>query len=157
MSGLKGTVGYANVAFDVLSMISLLRANWGVVSANSAVKAEELVHAEQLVDRLNVAVGTKKVSAAEVSEAASTRKRAYTLLVNAYDQVRRAVTFLHWGQAAAIEAIAPSLHGPRSRKTGEEEEPVDDTLPIEQPTTTTNAPATKPTSTGLPDENPLME
>ncbi len=175
MGSLKGAVGYANVAFDVLSVISLLRANWAVVSANSAVKAEELVRAEQLVDRLNVAVGTKKVSAAEVSEAAKTRQRAYTLFVNAYDQVRRAISYLRWGQDAAIEAIAPSLHGPRNRKAAEEEEPeVDDTLPITggaatppaaQSSTQSSTQSTTPagqngrsqaSSTGMPDESPLM-
>lgn len=169
LSTLKGPIGYTNVAFDVLSVISLLRANWDVVAANSAVKPDELVHAEQLVDRLNVAVGTKKVSAAEISEAAKTRQRAYTLFVNAYDQVRRAVTYLRWGQVAAIEAIAPTLHGPRNRKAAEEEEEedVDDTVPgapggVAPPSGASNMPAPQnggapqPISSGMPGESPLM-
>ena len=43
-----------------------------------------------------------------------TRQRAFTLLVTAYDEVRRAVTFVRWAEGDA-DAFAPSLYA-KSRK-----------------------------------------
>ena len=45
------------------------------------------------------------------------RVRAYTLFVRAYDQCRRAATYLRWGEEDADE-IAPSLFANRGGRKG---------------------------------------
>jgi len=48
------------------------------------------------------------------SDASDTRQRAFSLLVTAYDEVRRAVTFVRWAEND-VDAFAPSLYA-KSRK-----------------------------------------
>lgn len=60
------------------------------------------------------------------------RQQAYTLFVNAYDQIRRAISFLRWDQGDADE-IAPSLFGGKKRRAATEAEPPVDSAPT--PTT----------------------
>lgn len=49
---------------------------------------------------------------------AERRQRAFTLFANAYDQCRRAATYLRWNEGDADELVA-SLHGGRTRRPDE--------------------------------------
>src|SRR5688500_269126 len=64
------------------------------------------------------------------------RKRAYTLLVRSYNEVRRVISFLRWHDGDA-EDIAPSLHtaGRAARRSDEEaaEEPEPAAAPTGSP------------------------
>jgi hypothetical protein len=55
------------------------------------------------------AIGEKEQAPAVVADASARRARAFTLFVRAYDQVRRAVTYLRWEDDDA-DLIAPSLY-----------------------------------------------
>jgi hypothetical protein len=49
--------------------------------------------------------------------AAEVRTRAFTVLMNAYDETRRAVTYLRWHEGDADHMVPPVLRGHRSRRT----------------------------------------
>ncbi|MBL8743557.1 MAG: hypothetical protein JNK04_20745, partial [Myxococcales bacterium] len=123
IADLKGTTGSKNIASDVLVLAAVLRDSWAQLQGQTAIKLSELDHAEQLADTLHSALALKEQSHAKVSDAAELRQRCYTLMLNAYDDARRAVIFLRWKENDADE-IAPSLFAGRKRaSTGEEEAP----------------------------------
>jgi hypothetical protein len=108
LSDLKSGTGYLDVASDLGTLIIILRENWEKVSANSGIKAAELDRAEALSERLTIAYAERSQGTTKLAEAADDRLRAFTLFVTAYDQARRAVTFLHWGEEVA-DKLVPSL------------------------------------------------
>ncbi len=113
------------------------------VAGQTAVKLEELDHAEQLADSLQYAVATKEHSAATITQAAELRQQVYTLTLNAYDDARRAVIFLRWNDNDADD-ITPSLFaGKKQRAHNGEEEPAD-------PAATQPAPGTEVTRPASP-------
>ena len=59
-----------------------------------------------------VAAGLREQGPAVVQDVARIRDQAFTLMMRAYDEVRRAVTFLRWQQGDA-DTIAPSLYAGR--------------------------------------------
>lgn len=68
------------------------------------------------------------------------RQRAFTLFVRAYEECRRAATYLRWHEDDADD-IAPSLWTKRNRRTAaapdampDTERPTGDTAPPEAPT-----------------------
>jgi hypothetical protein len=66
--------------------------------------------AGELGPELLAALGVREHGVAPgPSEAADRRARAFTLFVDAYDQTRRAVTYLRWKEDD-VETIAPSLY-----------------------------------------------
>ena len=122
---LQGTNGYKNLAYDVLLLCTLLREKWATVSSRTAVKLEEIDDAENKADRLGAALGSREAGGNDVPAATALRQAAYTLFVNRYDQVRRAISFLRWDEED-VEHIAPSLYAGRGGrpKKGEPVTPV---------------------------------
>ncbi len=55
-----------------------------------------------------MSVAAREQRDAAKNAAADQRERAFTLFANAYDQVHRAATYLHWGES--IDHIAPSIY-----------------------------------------------
>ena len=108
----KANIGYKNLAFDLMALAAILRRNWDKISGRTAITADDLDQAESIGERLVSAVGSRKKATTSISEAAAQRQRNFTLLLNAYDQVRRAVTFLRWNEGDA-DRIAPSLYSGR--------------------------------------------
>ena len=114
LSKLTGEVGYKNVAFELLDYVQILGDAWPTIQGKSAVTVEELEHAQQLAERITLVVGLRERAPAMKAEAAKVRGQALTLLVNAYDEVRRALTFINW-QQDNVEAIAPTLYAASGR------------------------------------------
>jgi hypothetical protein len=135
LSHLKGPNGYRNISADILAMATLLRSNWGTISNKTGVSLEELDRAEVVAEQLNKLVGDREQAPATAAAVSLERQQVYTLFVRAYDQVRRAVTFLRWDKGDADE-IAPSLYAGRTatRKKADKDE--------EKPATTTQPAAT---------------
>lgn len=69
----------------------------------------------QLGERLVRAAGVRDQAPAAVADVALIRQHALALLVNAYDEVRRGVSFLRWREGD-VETIAPSLYTGRPRR-----------------------------------------
>jgi hypothetical protein len=117
---LRGAVGYKNLAFDVLLLSTVLRESWSKIEGKTGVQLAELDCADTLADRLVTAVGVREQGKSALSAAVEARQRAYTLFVNAYDEVRRAVGYLRFNHGD-LEKIAPSLYSGRKPHRPEEE------------------------------------
>lgn len=122
LATLKGTTGYKNIASDVLTLTTLLRANWQRLTGRTCVTLAELDEADAAVDALITDLGLREQTPMTKAACAVERQQAYTLFVNAYDQVRRAISYLRWDQSD-VDEIVPSLFGGRRRRAATEAEP----------------------------------
>jgi hypothetical protein len=113
---LKRGPGYLNTSSDLGVLVRMLRERWSTISSKTAVQAAELDEAEQLFEQITSAYGERTQNPASVAAASDDRHRAYTLLLNAYDEARRAITFLRWKEND-VEKIAPSLWTGRGHRT----------------------------------------
>ena len=109
---LKANIGYKNLAFDLMALVGVLRGSWGKIAGKTAITIDDLDQADLIADQLVSAVGLRDEATASIAQAAVQRQRNFTLFVNAYDQVRRAVTFLLWDKSD-LDRIAPSLYSGR--------------------------------------------
>jgi hypothetical protein len=138
LAGLKGAIGYKNVVSDVLTLTTLFRSNWQKISGRTCVTLAELDEADVALDALITDLGLREQTPASKEASALERQQSYTLFVNTYDQVRRAVSFVRWNEDDADE-IAPSLFGGKKRKTGTDTEQKPTPTPTTIPSTTTTA------------------
>ncbi|HEY5957261.1 MAG TPA: hypothetical protein VIV60_11935 [Polyangiaceae bacterium] len=136
---LKGSHGFRNIASDVLTLANMIRGNWKNVAGKTGVTEAELDRAEIIGDQLINDIGVREQAPTTMAAESLERQQAYTLLVRAYDQLRRGLTYLRWDEGDADD-IAPSLYGGRRRKSGTDIE-----KPVTEPTTTTTT-TTTPTN-----------
>lgn len=126
LGSLKGPVGHRNLAFDLSALSNWLRESWSSIEGKTAIAPGEIGQARVLADQLLTAVGVREAGTSGVSRSALTRQRAFTLLVRAYDQVRRGMTYLRWNEGD-VDELAPSLYekrGARRRERAETPAPV---------------------------------
>lgn len=127
--------GHMDLANDLVALAAMFTHNRDEIAGKTPATEAELNRARKLGPELISALG-KRDRKESTSMLADRRVRAFTLLVKAYDQVRRGLTFLRWSEGDA-DVIAPSLYKVRtSRSKGLPEE-----LPEEAPT---NGAATPP-------------
>ncbi|MDB4984915.1 MAG: hypothetical protein JWN04_93 [Myxococcaceae bacterium] len=147
LRGVKVATGYRPLALDLEVLASMLEANWGKLKGKTAISQEELVAAHGLASRLLSAIGQVDRSPAAQVEAGQARQRAYSLFFRAYDEVRRAVTYLRWHEDD-VEQIIPSLFAGRGagRRTDGQTPtvPSDTTPPVVSAPATPAAPSTGP-------------
>jgi hypothetical protein len=151
---LKGPPGYKNMAFDLLTLAAMFREKWSALEGKTPLQAKDLNEAETLADQLISAVGAREHASARTLAASDRRQRAFTLFTSAYDQTRRAISYLRWNQGD-LDSFAPSLYAGRGntkRRSPEETE-----LPVAPPTSTEQPqlPAVKAISAGLPGGSPF--
>jgi hypothetical protein len=108
LSDLKGGPGYLNINSDVGVLVRMLRERWTEITSKSAIQPAELDEAGKLFERITFAYAERTQQSATVAAAVEDRQRAYTLLVHAYDQARRAATYLRWVEGD-VDKIVPSL------------------------------------------------
>ncbi|HET9953134.1 MAG TPA: hypothetical protein VFQ61_01450 [Polyangiaceae bacterium] len=116
---LKRTSGHRNLAFDLNLLQLLLRRSWAQIQGKSAVTVSELDRASKLQQRILRVIGERALTTSTITSARDLRQRAFTYFVHAYDQTRRAITYLLW-DSPNPSAIPPSLYsgrGNRKRKT----------------------------------------
>ena len=112
--------GNLDTANDLVALAALFTAGWSQVENKTPVTWAQVEQAAQLGPRILIALGARDqpgLKVADVTSPGERRVRAYTLFVRAYDQCRRAATYLRWGEVDADE-IAPSLFGNRSGRKG---------------------------------------
>lgn len=109
----KSSVGYKNLTYDLLGLADILRTNWARISAGTSVRTSDLDRAEALGGQLVSAVSAREQLPVVAADAALQRQRNFTLFANAYDQVRRAISYLRWNEDD-LESVAPSLYGGRT-------------------------------------------
>ena len=141
----KGLPGYRNVATELMVFATVLLDAWPQLQGKCCTSEDALHQATAVANALLAYVGLREQSPEARAEAAAVRARAFTLLVDAYDEARRAISFLRWRQGD-VEKIAPSLFGGRQRVRKKKEENV-----IQEPTTPT---ATEPPQSVEPESQP---
>jgi len=111
----KANIGYKNLAFDLMALSGVLRQNWAKITGKTAIELADLDRADLLCEQIVSAVGTREQAPAVAAESSTQRQQHFTLFVNAYDQVRRAIGFLRWNEDD-LESIAPSLYSGRNAR-----------------------------------------
>ena len=103
---------------------NVIQSVWQQVQGKILTTSQDLESALRVATRLLRVVGLREQGPAQVAQATDERVRAYTLLLSAYDDVRRALAYLRAPQGDADD-IAPALHPgrPRSKKTTAEAPP----------------------------------
>ena len=154
LSKFEGLTGYKNVGFDLIDWATVMRDSWPVIQGKSGLSVEEVVKAKEIGQRLVRAAGLREQGPATIADVARVRNQAVSLLVNAYDEVRRGITFLRWN-AEDVDTIAPSLYATKGRGkrpgAGQEPEPVAPTPAQPLPAAQVAAPAQ-----GLPGALPFV-
>lgn len=109
-----GKIGYKNVAQELGEWANLMSDAWPKIQGKTALTAELIQRAKEVSVELATAAGTREVVPQTASQAAHLRAQAFALLVHAYDQVQRALTYLRWSEDDAA-TIAPPLYKGRPR------------------------------------------
>ena len=146
---LKGGHGYREVADDLKVLVQTFFANWPAIDGKLAITREQLIRLRGVGEQIIRLLGEKDLAPEHATDIADTRVRAFTLLDNAYDEVRRVITYLRWAEGDA-DAIAPSLRtnaGPRRA--------ADKPAPAAATATPTAQPSATPVATITPGTNPL--
>jgi hypothetical protein len=111
--------GGADLAGDLTLLASLFKDSWGKVSSKTAVERSEIDRAAELGPAVLVATAAKKHKSTDTE---GQRNRAFTLLLDAYDNARRAIGYLRWKEGD-LDTIAPSLFKKRAgRKPGKKDD-----------------------------------
>jgi hypothetical protein len=158
LESLKGSVGFQNVASDLMTLTNMFRAVWPKLEGKTFVTEEELDRAEVLSDEVVYDLGQREQAPTKIADVSIDRQKTFTLFVTAYDQLRRAITFIRWNEGDADE-IAPSLYSGKRRKVIAADETTQTTSSTTTPATTTpvaTTPATKAEpAVGLPGGDPF--
>ena len=170
----RGLAGYRNIATDLHLLVRVLRDCWPAIQSKCAVTEEELTLAERIGHALMVRVGAWQQSKNDAPAGAELRVRAFTMLVNTYEEARAAIVYLRRRQNDA-DKIAPSLYAGRKRisKVVEEKPPAEAVpapqaanqveavpSPVVPSVQTTSVPVTRllaPGLVGLPGGRPFLE
>jgi len=114
LASFKGHIGYKNVGFELIGWANLMRDCWSAIHDKTPTTVTEVQQAKDLGERLVYAAGCREQAPIIRAEAARLRQQAFTLMLNAYDETRRAISSLRWHEGDA-ETIAPSLYAGRKR------------------------------------------
>jgi hypothetical protein len=110
----NGAASYENIAFDLLRLTALLRQAWPQIEGKTALALAELASADLIGAGLVKAVAACEQSPSVPTGVTQLRQRMFTLFANAWDQVRRALSYLRWSEDD-VDTIAPSLYVGRPR------------------------------------------
>jgi len=143
---LKGSVGYKNLAFDLQILAQAFRNSAETIQGKCATTPAEVQRAEEIAAQLLKLAGLQEQGPASIVATADIRARAFTLLVNAYNQVRRGVSYLRWDEGD-VDTITPSLYGGRAtpKKTPDVPAPSPSPVPA-NPGPSNGSPAPAPAS-----------
>jgi hypothetical protein len=109
----KNAPGHSNMATEVMGLAAILLEAWPTVSNKTGTTPEELQRANYLGTRILRAVSVRDRDDAPVPEETLRRQQAFTLLVKAYGQARRATVYLRDEEGDADELV-PSLYAGRT-------------------------------------------
>lgn len=162
LEDLKGNNSYRFIAFDVFTLVHILRENAAKIQGKTAVQPAELDRAQQLAQDLTRALGEREQAPAALESAIDLRNRAFTLFVRNYNDVQHALYYL---EPDRLDEIAPTVYGggrPPGKKAKSTEatgtkEPAEPAAPpapgATSPATAPDAPVIAP---GLPGASPFL-
>jgi hypothetical protein len=149
---LDKSLGHRGIAMDVGRLARVVIEAWPKLQGKTSLTFEKLVEFEALRDQIVAALGLKEQGEELEVEVTAQRERSYTLFVRAYDEVRRAISFLRWKQGD-VDEITPSLY---SGKAGRRRTEVPSPTPATPATpatpgapAATSAPSTAAPATGV--------
>ena len=106
----NGQKGYKASATQLGVFVLVLSSCSAEIRGKCCITDEELMRARAVSDALLAFVGVLEQAPQRKAAAKDLRDRAFTVLAQTYEQVRRGITFLRWFEGDA-EEIAPSLFG----------------------------------------------
>jgi hypothetical protein len=106
---LKIQACHKDLPFLLLAVTQVYRDAWPKLSDYTSVSPQELDEASRIAEEFSLAFARSTERNAGLSEANDQRRRNFTLLAQAYDQVRRGLSYLRWSEGDTDE-IAPSLY-----------------------------------------------
>lgn len=152
---IKNEVGFRNVGFDLMTLVSVFRDAAARIKGRTATLPADLDQAEAVANQLLFLTARREQRQLEQPDLGDERLRAVSLMVRAYQQTRRAIQFVRFDYGDA-ERIAPSIYTARSARKREDviETPNGDSVVVPLP----NAPAVTqaPVPVGAPGGNPFM-
>ena len=116
VEAIRAGQGNLDAANDLVALSALFAAAWANIENRTTVTWEEVERAALLGPQILIALGERSMPMATEPGALTPndrRQRAFTLFVRAYDECRRAATYLRWHEGDADELI-PSLYGGRN-------------------------------------------
>jgi hypothetical protein len=140
---IRGGSGNVDKANDLVALAALFSQSWDALHDKTAITRELVDEAALLGPSLLVALAEEPLP--QPDDANGTRQRAFTLLVRAYDEVRRAVTFVRWAEGDA-DTFAPSLYAKTRKRRPSETEPEDDDADGDDTVEPVVTPASGPTA-----------
>jgi hypothetical protein len=147
------TPGFRGIAFDLTKLVEVIRENWKAVEGRTPLTAQKLDEIERLGERLLESIGARDVGPAQVAPLTLQRQKAFTLFYNAYDQIRRVISYFRWEQGD-LEQIAPSLYAGRGGKGSKVVQPAVPPPPIAVPPP---QPIEAAAADGMPGAKPLKQ
>lgn len=153
LDGFSGLMGYKLIAADLQMLSTAFGISFHRIEGRCATTRSEIDLASRIAGRITRLVGLREQAPALIAEAADKRARAFTLYVNCYNEIRRAVTYVRWNEDD-IDDIAPSLYGGRKRQNAEpDEKPAEPATPVPP---TNNATPVIRNLDSLPGGSPFM-
>lgn len=126
--------GHLDLATDLIALGATFDLSWERVASKTAIDRSQVERASALGTELLGALGARDHAANRVApEALDRRNRAFTLLVRAYDDARRALAYLRWNEDD-VDMIAPSLYTRTRKRAANSVEEVEETTPSSTPT-----------------------
>lgn len=98
---------HADLIHHTLALTFLLEKSWDQIEGKTPYTKDSLASIERDALRLMRAVGARKQRISVRVATADTRRRVYTLTVRAYEEVRRAISYIRWFEGDADEIAAP--------------------------------------------------
>ncbi|AKV00474.1 hypothetical protein AKJ09_07137 [Labilithrix luteola] len=148
---LRGGSGYGNVALDLFVLVRMMRERWSAIATKGQTELAEVLEAEQLAARIRRSHAARAEQALTMAAAREGRMRAFTLLVRAYGETRRAVTYVRWNTGDADKLVPPLSAS--SRRVVQRAPPTARQPP--DPTTPAPSPSSVPTQRMIPVAKPL--
>lgn len=112
---LKGANGYKNIAQDLQALSTALREAWPTIQGKSTLVEEDVRAASRAALQLTRIVGLREQGPVLLAAASELRTRAFTVVLETYEEARLAVAYLRRREDDA-DSIAPSLYPGKARR-----------------------------------------
>jgi hypothetical protein len=153
--------GSEDLANDLLALYALFTREWTRIGGKTSVESTDVARAAALGAEILRGIGARVVEGpVDREKALDDRARAFTLLVNTYEECRRAIAFIRWHEGD-LELIAPSPYrrGPRASGKGADVDVDVDVEPDAPPArgdepATPNGPGARPAVSPAPSTSP---
>jgi len=139
----KAGNGYRTVTFDVVALVAELRGNWSKISGRVPLTEQDLLAASNAARELATAIGLREQGPVMVGERSENRQKAFTLFIQIYEKLRRAVQYVR-ADFGDSESIAPSLYSGRTARKGKDAEAEVEPTPAPSAVSPTPMAATTP-------------